>query len=68
MGVLMASIEVSEVAEGKVGVLDKAMRILEAFPGGDSSLTPQEIATLESWISAHRVSPEPVLAATGGQP
>ncbi|MFZ0765699.1 MAG: glycerol-3-phosphate dehydrogenase, partial [Bradyrhizobium sp.] len=31
-------------------------------------LTPQEIATLESWISAHRVSPEPVLAATGGQP
>lgn len=30
--------------EIKVGVLDKAMRILQAFPGGDVALTPQEIA------------------------
>jgi glycerol-3-phosphate dehydrogenase len=30
-------------------------------------LTPQEIANLESWISAHRASPERRLAATGGQ-
>ena len=28
----------------KVGVLDKAMRILSAFPGGDVALTPQQIA------------------------
>ncbi|HEV2582000.1 MAG TPA: IclR family transcriptional regulator [Ktedonobacteraceae bacterium] len=33
-----------EVPDTKVGVLDKAMRILYAFPGGDSSLTPQQIA------------------------
>src|SRR5579863_4133039 len=32
--------------EIKVGVLDKAMRILQAFPGGDVALTPQEIAKL----------------------
>ena len=32
------------VREIKVGVLDKAMRILQAFPGGDVALTPQEIA------------------------
>ncbi|HEY6542257.1 MAG TPA: IclR family transcriptional regulator [Ktedonobacteraceae bacterium] len=34
------------VREIKVGVLDKAMRILQAFPGGDVALTPQEIAKL----------------------
>jgi DNA-binding IclR family transcriptional regulator len=33
-----------EVPDTKVGVLDKAMRILYAFPGGDSCLTPQQIA------------------------
>jgi len=32
------------VREIKVGVLDKAMRILQAFPGGEVALTPQEIA------------------------
>jgi IclR family acetate operon transcriptional repressor len=32
------------VQETKVGVLDKAMRILRAFPGGDVALTPQQIA------------------------
>jgi IclR family acetate operon transcriptional repressor len=32
------------VRNTKVGVLDKAMRILYAFPGGDVSLTPQQIA------------------------
>ena len=30
--------------EIKVGVLDKAMRILQAFPAGNVALTPQEIA------------------------
>jgi glycerol-3-phosphate dehydrogenase len=30
-------------------------------------LTPQETATLDNWISAHRVSPERPLAATGGK-
>lgn len=34
------------VRDIKVGVLDKAMRILQAFPGGDAALTPQEIAKL----------------------
>jgi glycerol-3-phosphate dehydrogenase len=29
-------------------------------------LAPQEIATLDNWISAHRLSPERRLAATGG--
>src|ERR1700684_299629 len=29
-------------------------------------LTPQEIATLDNWISTHRLSPERRLAATGG--
>jgi DNA-binding IclR family transcriptional regulator len=32
------------VQETKVGVLDKAMRILQAFSGGDVALTPQQIA------------------------
>jgi DNA-binding IclR family transcriptional regulator len=32
------------VRDTKVGVLDKAMRILLAFPGGDVALTPQQIA------------------------
>ncbi len=32
------------VRDTKVGVLDKAMRILHAFPGGDVALTPQQIA------------------------
>ena len=32
------------VRDTKVGVLDKAMRILSAFPGGDVALTPQQIA------------------------
>lgn len=32
------------VRNTKVGVLDKAMRILHVFPGGDVALTPQEIA------------------------
>lgn len=32
------------VRDTKVGVLDKAMRILQAFPRGDVSLTPQDIA------------------------
>ncbi|GAC1342075.1 MAG: IclR family transcriptional regulator [Ktedonobacteraceae bacterium] len=32
------------VRDTKVGVLDKAMRILHAFPGGDAALTPQQIA------------------------
>ena len=34
------------VRDTKVGVLDKAMRILRAFPGGNVALTPQEIARL----------------------
>ncbi|HEY0756487.1 MAG TPA: IclR family transcriptional regulator [Ktedonobacteraceae bacterium] len=34
----------STVPDTKVGVLDKAMRILYAFSGGDVSLTPQQIA------------------------
>jgi DNA-binding IclR family transcriptional regulator len=33
-----------DVPETKVGVLDKSMAILLAFPGGDTALTPQEIA------------------------
>ncbi|MGH2496309.1 MAG: IclR family transcriptional regulator [Ktedonobacteraceae bacterium] len=32
------------VRDTKVGVLDKAMRILHAFPRGDVALTPQQIA------------------------
>lgn len=32
------------VPDTKVGVLDKAMRILHTFPGGDVALTPQQIA------------------------
>ncbi|HLX56239.1 MAG TPA: IclR family transcriptional regulator [Ktedonobacteraceae bacterium] len=32
------------VRDTRVGVLDKAMRILRAFPGGDVALTPQQIA------------------------
>ena len=32
------------VRDTKVGVLDKAMRILSAFPGGAVALTPQQIA------------------------
>ncbi len=34
----------SAVPVTKVGVLDKAMRVLYAFPGGDVALTPQQIA------------------------
>lgn len=34
----------SEVRETKVGVLDKAMAILLAFPAGNMALSPQEIA------------------------
>jgi DNA-binding IclR family transcriptional regulator len=34
----------SAVPDTKVGVLDKAMRILHTFPGGDIALTPQQIA------------------------
>ena len=36
--------DVSEGKETKVGVLDKAMAVLLAFPRGDLALTPQEIA------------------------
>ncbi len=36
--------DLSAVPDTKVGVLDKAMRILYAFPGGDVTLTPQQIA------------------------
>ncbi|HVB73980.1 MAG TPA: IclR family transcriptional regulator [Ktedonobacteraceae bacterium] len=32
------------IRDTKVGVLDKAMRILQVFPGGDVALTPQQIA------------------------
>jgi IclR family acetate operon transcriptional repressor len=34
----------SEIRETKVGVLDKAMAILLAFPAGNTALSPQEIA------------------------
>jgi DNA-binding IclR family transcriptional regulator len=36
----------NEVAETKVGVLDKAMAILAVFTRGDTALLPQEIATM----------------------
>jgi DNA-binding IclR family transcriptional regulator len=36
--------DLSAVPDTKVGVLDKAMRILYTFPGGNVALTPQQIA------------------------
>lgn len=36
--------QVTAVPDTKVGVLDKAMRILYSFPDGDTALTPQQIA------------------------
>src|ERR1700688_1035309 len=36
--------DLSVVPDTKVGVLDKAMRILHTFPTGDTALTPQQIA------------------------
>ena len=36
--------DLSAVPDTKVGVLDKAMRILHTFPGGNVTLTPQQIA------------------------
>ena len=36
--------DLSTVPDTKVGVLDKAMRILYTFPGGNVTLTPQQIA------------------------
>ena len=36
--------DTSEIRETKVGVLDKAMAILLAFPAGNVALSPQEIA------------------------
>src|ERR1017187_9929906 len=34
----------TEVQDTKVGVLDKAMSILQAFPGGDVALSPMQLA------------------------